>query len=170
MTHLIDISFFLSGDRVPAAPCRRPPLKTGHRGQTSRSSLHFHLHAPKLHRVPMQIPKHRELHLAASMSVSTIGHRHAGENAPPPIALSPWWVPTCTTSRHWATVPHRCCRRHSDHILFAGQPELVAPPPRPGWAGQAILASGPSRRHVALGRIAAQDCAVVFFFIFVLSK
>jgi hypothetical protein len=40
--------------------------------------------------------------------------------------------------------------------------------PRPGWASRVVLASWPSRRHVALGRIAAQDCAAIFFsFLFI---
>jgi hypothetical protein len=40
---------------------RRPPLKTSHRGWARRSSLCFHLRAPKLPRVPMELPEHREL-------------------------------------------------------------------------------------------------------------
>jgi hypothetical protein len=42
--------------------------------------------------------------------------------------------------------------------------------PRPGWADRAILASGPHRCHVALGRIAARDSAPVLFFFFSFIK
>jgi hypothetical protein len=72
------------GDRVTTAPLRRPPSKMSHRGQARRNSLRFHLHALKLPRVPVYLPEHRELHLTASTSVSTVDRRHAGENAPPP--------------------------------------------------------------------------------------